>query len=116
MIQYYHQHHKNYDLQINSHNIEVRSSFSKYNNIRDVLKNENIIHPCNVKVKEVTIQAFFTDSRCRELWICGWALQQDLDNPSLRGPLRIGLRLVDFFLMPFRHRRAQTMNALLRYL
>lgn len=107
---------KDFDLQVNGHNIEVRSSISEYDNIRGVLRNENIIHPCNVRVKEITIQAFYADSRCQELWISGWALRRDLENPTLRGPLRLGPRLVDFYRMPFSNRRAHPMDAVLRHL
>lgn len=107
---------KTYDLQINNHNIEVRSSISQYDNVSSVLANEHIIHPYNVKVKEITIQAFFANNRCAELWICGWALKKDLSNNSLKGPVSIKGRLVDFFRLPFNCRQARTMNALLRYL
>jgi hypothetical protein len=108
---------KRFDLQVNNHNIEIRSSISKYATINDVLQNECIIHPFDVRVKEITIQAFFADSRCAELWICGWALQNDLSNRSLKQVRRVpGGRLADFFMMPFSHRRAQTMASLLRFL
>jgi len=107
---------KDYDLQVNNHNIEIRSSISQYVNIRDVLRNEHIIHPCNVRVKEVTIQAFFANKNCDELWIVSWALKRHLENGNLRSPRRIGPRLVDFYLMPFTHRNARPMNALLRFL
>jgi len=104
---------KDYDLRVNDHNIEVRSSISQYDNINDVLINEHIIHPCNVKIKEITIQAFFSDSRCTELWLCGWALQNDLSQ--FRQVRHVG-RLVDFFMMPFTDRNARPMRTLLTYL
>ncbi|MGB3479836.1 MAG: hypothetical protein WBB67_11830 [bacterium] len=107
---------KTYDLLVNNHNIEIRSSISKYDAIAQVLRNESIIHPCNVNVKEITVQAFFSDERCAVLWICGWALGSNLGDPSLRGPIWRSRRPSYFYRMPFNHSHAQTMTALLRYL
>lgn len=103
---------KQFDLQVNGHNIEVRSSISNYRTIRETIRNENIIHPCNVRAKEITIQTFFANKRCSELLICGWTRQRHLENSNLRSPVRVGPRLVDFYFMPFSHRNARPMTSL----
>jgi len=64
---------KPYDLCVNKHHIEVRSSISKYKDIGKLLSRENIIHPTDVKLKEITVQVFWRDKRCSEAWLCGWA-------------------------------------------
>jgi hypothetical protein len=103
---------KTFDLQVNGHNIEVRSSVASVGAIREVLRREHIIHPCGVRVKELNVQVFFPDATCTVAWLCGWARQADLDQPALRSPRRIGPRLVDFLLMPFGHRNASPMARL----
>ena len=107
---------KPYDLQVNNHNIEVRSSVASQTNQNWVLHNENIIHPCNVNVKEVTVQVFFRDGKCDMAWLFGWALKTALENNQYRQPRRVGNRLTDFYLMPFSNHNARTMNDLLAYL
>ena len=107
---------KQFDLSVNGHSIEVRSSISQYASIRDTLHNESIIHPCNVSVKEITVQVFFKDFSCDEVWLFGWTLQNDLENDALRSPRRIGPRLVDFYLMPFDRREAHPIHGLIRHL
>jgi hypothetical protein len=107
---------KDFDIQVNNHKIEIRSSISQHDNIRSLLRNEHIIHPCNVRVKEITIQAFFADKRCGELWICGWVLQKHLNSQNNRQVITVGSRLVDFFMLSFNHTRARPMQSLLRYL
>lgn len=107
---------KKFDIQSNGHDIEVRSSISQYPNVADTLANENILHPANIRVKEVTVQVFFADSDCREAWLFGWAERDHLQDPALRSPRRVGPRLVDFYLMPFDHAHARPMRELVTYL
>jgi len=107
---------KPYDLSVNEHQIEVRSSFSKHTRIRQLLAEEHIIHPCNVNVKEITVQVFWKNKRCDGAWLCGWAEREHLEDDSLVGVRRVGGRLVDFYMMPFNHPNAMTMNRLLNYL
>jgi len=107
---------KTFDLQVNEHNIEVRSSRASRRNVAEVLAREHIIHPHGVRVKEVTVQVFFPDSACSEVWLCGWALGDDLADDALRSPRRIGTRLVDFYLMPFDNDRARPMSELVAWL
>jgi len=107
---------KPYDLQVNNHDIEVRSSIAGQPKLQWILRNENIIHPCNVRVKEVTIQAFFRDGSCDMVWLCGWALRRRLGNNRYRQVRNIGGRLTDFYLMPFSDTNARPMSSLLSYL
>ncbi|RLI20333.1 hypothetical protein DRO54_06500 [Candidatus Bathyarchaeota archaeon] len=108
---------KPYDLQVNNHNIEVKSSVAQRPNLQWILQNEHIIHPCNVTVKEITVQTFFKDASCEMVWLCGWALRSDLEQPRYRQPRRVpGGRLTDFYLMPFSDPNAKPMNDLLSYL
>jgi hypothetical protein len=103
-------------LQVNNHDIEVRSSIASQSNLQWVLQNENIIHPCDVNVKQITIQAFFRDGSCDVVWLCGWALKRDLENDQYRQIRRVGGRLTDFYLMPFSDVNARPMSGLLSYL
>lgn len=107
---------KRFDLNVNDHDIEVRSSISSYPTIQEVLRNEHIIHPSNVRVKEITVQVFFKDSSCTEAWLCGWTLRNHLEDDNLRSPRRIGRYLVDFYFMPFDHRNARKIRDLLAFI
>lgn len=107
---------KNFDLQVNGHNIEVRSSFAKGRTLQEVIREEHIIHPCNVRVKEITVQVFFPDGTCQESWLLGWAKRRELERQQFRAPRRIGTRLVDFYFLPFNHRFARPMQRLIREL
>lgn len=107
---------KPYDLQVNNHNIEVRSSIASQARLNWVLQNENIIHPCNVIAKEITTQVFFRDGNCDVAWLCGWALGTDLENDHYRQPRYVAGRLTDFYLMPFSDANAHPINDLLTHL
>ena len=107
---------KEYDLQVNNHNIEVRTSIAAEPQINYVLSHENIIHPCNVRVKEITVQVFFNSLSCTEAWLCGWARQQDLENQSRIQVRLVGRRLVDFYMIPFNDSDAEPLNSLLSFL
>jgi len=107
---------KSYDLQANGHMLEVRSSIAETPSLSHVLSNEHIIHPCNIRVKEVTIQVFFSSPACDTSWICGWVGQPDLETSARRQVRRIGRRLVDFYMVPFGDVAARPMNDLLQYL
>lgn len=104
---------KEYDLEVNGHAIEVRSSVAEMPQMNHVLSNEHIIHPCNVRVKELTVQVFFNSPECTEAWLCGWARQQDLEDPARRQVRRVGRRLVDFYMIPFTDAHAYPMANLL---
>jgi len=107
---------KSYDLQVNGHALEVRSSIAAVPRVTQVITNEHIIHPCNVRVKEVTIQTFFDSSLCSHVWICGWVRQADLEDQNRKQVRRIGGRLVDFYMVPFNDIAAEPMSNLLNYL
>jgi len=107
---------KPYDLKVNEHEIEVRSSFSKYTSVQQLLAKEHIIHPCNVRVKEITVQVFWRDKQCTEAWLSGWARKTDLEDNSLVGVRRVNGRLVDFYMMPFSHPNAMPVNQLPNHL
>lgn len=92
---------KRFDLEVLGHSIEVRSSIAAYQNTGEILRNEHIIHPCNVRLKEITVQVFFTNNTCQEALLAGWARVDDLESDNYREPRRIGPRLVDFYLMGF---------------
>jgi len=109
-------HRKPYDLSVNGHSIEVRSSISQHRTIGETLRSESIIHPCNVRVKEITVQVFFGNPSCEEAWLCGWALRADLESRRFRSVRRVGPRLVDFFLIPFNNRAARPMSRLVSHL
>jgi hypothetical protein len=107
---------KSYDLEVNGHALEIKSSIATVPQIIQVITNEHIIHPCNVRVKEVTIQTFFDSSLCSEVWVCGWVRQVDLENQNRKQVMRIGRRLVDFYMVPFNDIAAEPMINLLNYL
>lgn len=107
---------KDFDLQVNNHNIEIRSSFAENLSISDIIQNKNIIQPCNVRTKEITVQVYFPSPVSQEVLLCGWTLKNDLENPALRSPRRVGQRLVDFYLMPFSHPGARPMADLITHL
>jgi hypothetical protein len=107
---------KPYDLHVNNHSIEVRSSIARKANLNWVLQNEHIIHPCDVKVKEITIQVFFKDEGCDEVWLCGWAFKNNLENRKYRKVKKIGRRYASFYMMPFSDVNARPLNDLLNYL
>jgi len=107
---------KPFDLQVNGHNIEIRSSIAGQSNLGWVLQNENIIHPCDVNVKEVTVQVFFRNKSCDTAWLCGWAIGTVLGTDQYRQPRHVGTRLTDFYLMPFSDANSSTMQNLLTYL
>ena len=98
---------KSYDLEVNRHALEIKSSIASVPQINQVIADENIIHPCNVRVKELTVQVFFNSPECTEAWLCGWARQQDLENPARRQVRRVGRRLVDFYMIPFNDAAAE---------
>jgi len=107
---------KSYDLEANGHALEVRSSIAETPSLSHIIANEHIIHPCNVKAKEITVQVFFPSLACDTAWICGWVRQADLETPSRRQVRRIGRRLVDFYLVPFSDVAARPMSDLVVYL
>jgi len=107
---------KSYDLEANGHALEVRSSIAEIPSLNHIIANEHIIHPCNVRVKEITVQVFFSSPACDTAWICGWVRQADLEAPSRRQIRRIGRRLVDFYLVPFSDAAARPMSDLIAYL
>jgi len=107
---------KPYDLQVNNHNIEVRSSIASRPSLQWVINNEHIIHPCNVRVKEITIQAFFRDRSCSEVWLCAWTLRKYLENDRYKTIRYVGGRPVDFYMMPFNDAHAFPMRQLISYL
>jgi hypothetical protein len=105
---------KPFDLQVNGRNIEIRSSFAENLTIDQIIEQKNIIQPCNVNAKEITVQAYFQSPVAQDILLCGWALRGDLESDALRSPRRVGPRLVDFYLMPFSHPNARPMEELLR--
>jgi len=107
---------KSYDLEANGHSIEVRSSIAATPSLNHILTNDHIIHPCNVRVKEITVQVFFSSPACDTAWICGWVRQSDLEVPARRQVRRVGRRLVDFYLVPFNDAAARPMSDLIAYL
>jgi hypothetical protein len=107
---------KEYDLQVNGHNIEVRSSMPKGKSIKTLMTQEHIILPSNVKAKEVNVQVFFSDDSCTSIWIAGWAKKDDLQKNKYKKPRKVGPVLVDFYLMPFSDPNARSMQQLLSYL
>jgi hypothetical protein len=106
---------KPYDLLVNDHNIEVRSSISKYLTIQEVINEEHIIHPPRVNFKEVNLQVFFPDTNCNTLWVFGWALGSNISNRRYFTYRHLGYP-VPFHMMPFSDTNARTMNQLLTYL
>ncbi len=107
---------KRFDLQVNNHNIEVRSSISQYDNIADVLLNEHIIHPPRVNFKEINIQVFFTNARLTELWFFGWALGIDMNHQRNFTVRYQGNRKIPFYMMRFDDNNAQTIAQLISFL
>jgi len=107
---------KNYDLEVNNYKIEVKSSIVNTDNLSQALRNNNIIHPTYTKMKDITVQVFFPDTRCIEAWICAWVKKEDFDDPRFISPRRINNRNVPFYLMPFSDEKARPMRELIDYL
>jgi len=106
---------KQFDLQVCEISIEVRSSIAKYQSVSKILRNEHIIHPCNVNVKDVTVQVFFPDASCHEALLCGWAHAKDLESDNYRQARRVGPRLADFYMMSFDAANANPMSDLVGF-
>lgn len=107
---------KPYDLRVNQHSIEVRCSISQYSSLAQLIQREHIIHPCNVRVKEVVVQTFFADASCSELWLCAWTLGQHLGKQNLVQIRKVAGRNTRFYMMPFSDQNANRMVDLLSYL
>lgn len=105
---------KIFDLQVNDHNIEARSSIEIDKTIPFILKRRTIIHPCNVNVKEITVQIYFLNKQFKEALLCGWATEVDLVN--FKSPIKMGNKLVDFFRIPFGLEEARPMSELIPFL
>jgi len=107
---------KKFDLDVQGENVEVRSSIAKSNNVSEILRTEHIIHPCDVKPKEITVQIFFPNSACQEVWLTGWASATDLAVKKYKKIRRVGPRIVDFYMMGFNDANAMPMSELVRTL
>jgi len=62
---------KQFDLEVQGHPVEVRSSIAQNNNVAEVIRQENIIQPYRVRPKEIIVQVFLSDNTCREAWLAG---------------------------------------------
>lgn len=107
---------KQFDLEVLGHSIEVRSSIAAYQNTGEILRNEHIIHPCNVRLKEITVQVFFLNNTCHEALLSGWARADNLESDNYREVRRVGPRLVDFYMMGFDDANASSMSDLVGFL
>jgi len=107
---------KQFDLEVEGHQVEVRSSVAGNTNVAEVIREEHIIQPYRVRAKEITVQVFFPDNTCHEAWLAGWAYGTDLAVERYKEIRRIGPRLVDFYMMGFGDANARPMSELVRTL
>ena len=87
---------KQFDLEVEGHAIEVRSSIAQNMNVTEVIHHEHIIQPYRVRPKEITVQVFFSDNTCHEVWLAGWTYGADLASEEYKEVRRVGPRLTDF--------------------